>query len=323
MNGLVLSGASAPETDAASADTLPVPRKSPPWLKVRAPGGANYQSLLKLVREQRLHTVCESASCPNIGECWSNRSLTIMILGNVCTRSCGFCDVLTGRPGTVDEDEPNRVAYVLSQLELRHTVITSVDRDELKDGGSTIWARTIEAVRRACPEMTIEALISDFKGRAEDLDRVFAARPDILAHNLETVPRLNRLVRPQAGYLRSLGVIQRAKSSGLLTKSGLMLGLGETDDEIREVMQDLVASGCDVLTLGQYLRPSPKHLPVTRFVPPEVFADFRVYGMSLGFKHVEAGPLVRSSYHADAQAREFRQLNVARSQAVPPEFEVP
>lgn len=283
-----------------------VPRKFPPWLKVRAPGGKNYQALLALVKEQRLHTVCESASCPNIGECWSNRTLTIMILGNVCTRACGFCDVATGRPGTVDEDEPARVAHVLSQLELRHTVITSVDRDELKDGGAAIWARTITTVREKCPGMTIETLIPDFKGKAVDLDTVFAARPDILAHNLETVPRLNRRVRPQAGYLRSLGVLQRARAQGLLTKSGLMLGLGETLEEIREVMSDLHASGCEILTLGQYLRPSPKHLPVERFVSPEEFITLREYGEALGFLHVESGPLVRSSYHADSQARAFR-----------------
>lgn len=300
---------SQPDPSSSLSNVAPpesaIKRKFPEWLKVRAPGGENYHSLLRLVREQRLHTVCESASCPNIGECWSHRSLTIMILGNVCTRSCGFCDVLTGRPGTVDEDEPRRVAETLSQLGLRHTVITSVDRDELKDLGAGIWARTIQEVKRACPEMTLEVLIPDFKGRAAELDLVFATRPDILAHNLETVPRLNRRVRPQAGYLRSLGVIERARAQGLLTKSGLMLGLGERDDEIQEVMRDLFAAGCEVLTLGQYLRPSQKHLPVDRFVPPETFASLRAYGMSLGFKHVESGPLVRSSYHADQQARQF------------------
>jgi lipoic acid synthetase len=232
-----------------------------------------------------------------------------MILGNVCTRSCGFCDVETGRPGAVDEDEPERVALVLSQLNLRHTVITSVDRDDLKDGGSTIWARTLEAARRLCPWMTLEALIGDFKGREADLDRVFGARPEILAHNLETVPRLNRKVRPQATYARSLAVISRAKSQGLQTKSGLMLGLGETLEEVQEVMRDLQSAGCDLLTLGQYLRPSPAHLPVERYVEPSEFQGLKAYGEMLGFRHVESGPLVRSSYHADRQAAaEFEVL---------------
>lgn len=304
VNPVEGAAGSAVVASTGAADGPVVPRKFPPWLKVRAPGGKNYQELLALVKEQRLHTVCESASCPNIGECWSNRTLTIMILGNICTRSCGFCDVATGRPGSVDEEEPERVAHLLSQLSLRHTVITSVDRDELKDGGARIWARTIEVVREKCPGMTIEVLIPDFKGREADMDAVFRARPDILAHNMETVPRLSRRVRPQAGYLRSLGVLQRARSQGLLTKSGMMLGLGETLEEVQEVMRDLYTSGCEIVTLGQYLRPSPRHLPVERFVTPEEFAQLREYGMSLGLKHVESGPLVRSSYHADSQARE-------------------
>jgi lipoic acid synthetase len=279
-----------------------VKRRHPAWLKVRAPGGPAYESLLRLVREQRLHTVCESAACPNIGECWSSRELTLMILGNVCTRSCGFCDVATGRPGAVDPGEPARVAYVLSRLELKHAVITSVDRDDLKDGGSTAWAETLKVVRAACPAMTVEALIPDFKARAVDLDRVFDARPHILAHNLETVPRLNRVVRPQAAYARSLAVISRAKARGLVTKSGLMLGLGERMEEVRAVMQELVDAGCDILTMGQYLRPSPAHLPVERYVEPSEFDALRDYGRSLGYRHVESGPLVRSSYHAGRQA---------------------
>lgn len=297
-------------------------RRHPDWIRVRAPGGRNYEALKALVQQQQLHTVCESASCPNIGECWSNKTLTLMILGNVCTRSCGFCDVKTGRPGFVDEGEPARVAHALSQLGLRHAVLTSVDRDELPDGGSTLWTRTIREVKQRCPELTLECLIPDFKGRPVDLDRVFDARPDILAHNLETVPRLNRKVRPQAGYLRSLGVIRRAHEQGLTTKSGLMLGLGETDEEIREVMQELTAAGCDILTLGQYLRPSPAHLPVERFVEPSIFEQLRLEGLRLGFRHVESGPLVRSSYHADTQARAFRQDASAEMAAVPA-FEVP
>lgn len=297
-------------------------RRHPEWIRVRAPGGRNYEELKALVTQQRLHTVCESATCPNIGECWSNKTLTLMILGNVCTRSCGFCDVKTGRPGSVDEGEPVRVAQALSQLGLRHAVLTSVDRDELPDGGSALWARTIREVQRSCAGLTLECLIPDFKGRPADLDRVFEARPDILAHNLETVPRLNRTVRPQAGYLRSLGVIRRAHEQGLTTKSGLMLGLGETDDEVMEVMKELVAAGCDILTLGQYLRPSPAHLPVERFVAPTVFEMLRRQGLALGFRHVESGPLVRSSYHADAQARAFRQDEPAEMAALTA-FEVP
>lgn len=297
-------------------------RRHPEWIRVRAPGGRQYEALKALVSQQRLHTVCESATCPNIGECWSARTLTLMILGNVCTRSCGFCDVKTGRPGWVDEAEPERVAYALSQLALRHAVITSVDRDELPDGGSGIWAQTIRAVRRLCGEMTLECLIPDFKGRPADLDRVFDARPDILAHNLETVPRLNRKVRPQAGYLRSLGVIRRAHEQGLTTKSGLMLGLGETDEEVLEVLYELRQAGCDLVTLGQYLRPSPGHLPVERFVEPKEFERLRTAGITLGFRHVESGPLVRSSYHADAQARAYRQDTSARM-AEDPGFEVP
>jgi lipoyl synthase len=274
----------------------------PPWLKVRLPQGEAYQGLKRLVREQGLHTVCESASCPNIGECWSRRSLTIMILGDVCTRSCGFCDVSTGRPPTLDLDEPRRVAEALSRLDLRHTVITSVNRDELLDGGASVWAETVRAVRASCPGMSIEVLIPDFKGSESALRTVLDAGPDILAHNVETVPRLYRTVRPQADYAQSLELIERAALAGFRTKSSLMLGLGETLAEVRAVLEDLRAAGCEGLTLGQYLRPSECHLPVERFVAPEEFRLLRLYAHELGFTHVASGPLVRSSYHADEQA---------------------
>jgi lipoic acid synthetase len=274
----------------------------PPWLKVRLPQGEAYFELKRLVREQSLHTVCESASCPNIGECWARRSLTIMILGGVCTRSCGFCDVPTGRPLDLDLEEPARVAEALSRLTLRHAVLTSVNRDELPDGGAAVWAATIRAVRARCPSTRIEVLIPDFKGSASALRTVLDAGPDILAHNLETVPRLYRRVRPQADYAQSLELLERAKASGFATKSSLMLGLGETLPEVRSVLRDLRAVRCDGLTLGQYLRPSPRHLPVERFVPPGEFLALRAYALDLGFTHVASGPLVRSSYHADEQA---------------------
>ena len=276
-------------------------RRHPPWLRVKAPGGPVYEDLKALVDEQRLHTVCESAACPNIGDCWSRRSLTLMILGNICTRSCGFCDVMTGRPGPVDLNEPSRVAHTIAQLKLRHVVITSVDRDDLSDGGASIWAETVRRVRDACPTTTIEILVPDFKGVADDQEIVFEAAPDILAHNLETVERLQRSVRPQARYARSLQILTRAREAGLRAKSGLMLGMGETDDEVRRAMDDLHNAGCQLLTLGQYLRPSPCHLPVVEHVTPEAFADLKSYGETLGFEHVESGPLVRSSYHADEQ----------------------
>jgi lipoyl synthase len=256
------------------------------------------------VHDLQLHTVCESASCPNIGECWNHRALTIMILGGVCTRSCKFCDVPTGRPDPVDADEPRRVALALSQLGLRHTVITSVDRDDLADGGAAHWAETIRAVKAACPAMTLEVLTGDFKGVTADVDTVLDAAPHIYSHNLETVPRLSRQVRVQARYDRSYAVLAHAKSRGALVKTGLMLGLGEELDEVREVMRDLRRLGCDILTLGQYLAPSRTfHLPVVRYVLPEEFDALKAEGLAMGFPYVEAGPLVRSSYHADRQAR--------------------
>jgi lipoic acid synthetase len=272
-----------------------------PWLKVRLPHGENYFALKQLVREKRLHTVCESASCPNIGECWNQKTATFMILGDVCTRSCGFCDVKTGRPLGIDDDEPGRVAEAVKMLGLKHAVITSVNRDELADGGAAIWAATIRQVKAQNPGCTVEALVPDFEGLEASLATILAAKPDIVAHNTETVPRLYRTVRPQAKYPRSLELLQRAKKQGFVTKSGLMVGLGEAWEELRQVMQDLRAVHCDVLTIGQYLQPSRQHLPVLRIYTPEEFRQLRQEGLTFGFRHIEAGPLVRSSYHAGEQ----------------------
>jgi lipoic acid synthetase len=276
-----------------------VVRRHPEWLRVRLPGGDNYAELKGLMRGERLHTVCEEARCPNLAECWGRRTATFMILGDVCTRSCGFCAVKTGRPTWLDPDEPRRVAEAVRQLGLRHVVVTSVNRDELEDGGAATFARTIAAIREAVPGCAVEVLIPDFRGDRAALERVTGARPDVLAHNTETVPRLHPTVRPQARYERSLEVIQRAKSAGMRTKSGLMLGLGERREELHAVLGDLVASGCDVLTLGQYLQPTRAHLPVHEYLRPEVFAELKAEAEALGFAHVESGPLVRSSYHAD------------------------
>ena len=276
-----------------------VSRRHPEWLRVRLPGGENYNRLKVLVRDQSLHTVCEEARCPNIGECWSRGTATFMILGDICTRSCGFCAVTTGRPTDLDSDEPRRVAEAVRRLGLKHAVITSVNRDELADGGAAIWAATVRAVRELAPDCRVEVLVPDFKGIWWALDLVLETRPDVFAHNLETVPRLSREVRPQARYDQSLEVIARARSAGLRTKSGLMLGLGETSEEILAVMADLRDAGCDVLTLGQYLQPTRAHLKVESYIAPDTFRDYAAHGRSLGFAHVEAGPLVRSSYHAE------------------------
>ncbi len=289
-----------------------VSKRHLPWLKVKLPQGENYFRLKTLVRENRLHTVCESASCPNIGECWNRGTATFMILGNICTRSCGFCDVATGRPQGLDWDEPRRVGEAIQTLGLRHAVITSVNRDELPDGGAAIWAETIRQVRQRNPECTIEVLIPDFKGSAEALYTVLEAQPDILAHNTETVPRLYRQVRPQAKYQQSLELLARAKRAGFITKSALMLGLGEELEEVRVVMRDLCGVSCDILTLGQYLQPSKKHLPVRRFYTPEEFVRLKEEGEAMGFRHVESGPLVRSSYHADSQKEHVGLLQVQR-----------
>ncbi|MEL6180633.1 MAG: lipoyl synthase [Myxococcota bacterium] len=276
--------------------------KRPSWIKVRMSMRPTYFEVKKLVKDAGLHTVCESAGCPNIGECWSRRALTFMILGNVCTRSCGFCDVLTGRPGVVDDDEPRRVAEALATLNLRYAVITSVDRDDLPDGGARIWAETIRRVKEACPEMGLEVLTPDFKGDHDDIRTVVEARPDVFAHNIETVERLHTLVRPQARYARTLSVIEEGKKLGVVTKSGIMVGLGEQAHEVLVTMKDLRAAGCDIINIGQYLRPSDRHLPVDRWVTPEEFEWYAEQGRQLGFKHVESGPLVRSSYRADMQA---------------------
>ncbi len=292
-----------PVVDSGGGGERPRVPRHPPWIKARLPSGENYMDLRELVRGLALHTVCESASCPNIGECWNHRALTIMILGGTCTRSCQFCDVPTGRPDPVDPDEPRRVALALATLKLRHTVITSVDRDDLDDGGAAHWAETIRRVRAACPDMTLEVLTGDFRGVTADVDTVLAAGPHVFSHNLETVPRLSRQVRVQARYDRSYAVLAHAKSRGALVKTGLMLGLGEELDEVRDVLRELASLGVDIVTLGQYLRPSMKHLAVARYVHPDEFAALKVEAEAMGFRHVESGPLVRSSYHADTQAR--------------------
>ncbi|MBC9914043.1 lipoyl synthase [Chitinophaga varians] len=273
--------------------------KKPDWLRVKLPIGENYKQVRNLVDTHKLHTICESGNCPNMGECWGAGTATFMILGNICTRSCGFCAVATGRPEAVDFDEPQRVAEAIYLMKVKHAVITSVDRDELKDGGSIIWANTINAVRALNPETTMETLIPDFRGQWENLQRIIDVAPEIVSHNLETVERLTKQVRIQAKYHRSLEVIRRLKEGGMRTKSGIMLGLGETKEEVVQAMQDLYDNGCDVVTLGQYLQPTPKHLPVVRFVHPDEFAELREIGYNMGLDYVEAGPLVRSSYHAE------------------------
>jgi lipoyl synthase len=280
------------------AATTP-PERRPEWLKVRAPGGETYANVKTMMRSKTLHTVCEEARCPNITECWNAGTATFMILGDICTRSCGFCAVKTGRPPVLDADEPQRVAEAVQAMNLKHAVITSVNRDELPDGGSEIFARTITEVRAANPGLTIEVLIPDFKGKTDALQRIIDARPEILNHNTETVPRLYRRVRPQAKYHWTLAVLETSKKQGLRTKTGIMLGLGETREELLTVMQDLRAIEVDILTLGQYLQPTKAHLPVERFVHPDEFAELKHIGLSMGFRHVESGPLVRSSYHAE------------------------
>ena len=286
------------------AQPMPVlPR--PDWLRVRFPTGPNYIELKNVMRGRSLHTVCEEAHCPNIGECWEHRTATFMILGRVCTRACRFCAVTTGLPVGVDGDEPDRVAQAVEELGLRHVVVTSVARDDLPDGGAGIFAETIRAIRRRLPTCSVEVLIPDFEGSAESLRVLMAARPDILNHNVETVERLQRRVRAKAFYARSLEVLRRAKElvPGALTKSGMMLGLGETREEIGDTLRDLRAVDCDIVTIGQYLRPSDYHLPIVRYVSPAEFAEIKAEGMALGFKHVESGPLVRSSYHAHEQVQ--------------------
>lgn len=282
--------------------------RHPPWIRMKMPAGPTFLDLRARVHELGLNTVCESASCPNIGECWNRRSLTVMILGGVCTRSCQFCDVPTGRPAAPDPDEPVRVATMLAELGLIHAVVTCVDRDDLRDGGAAHWAATIRAVRARCPDMVIEALTGDFRGDTGAVDTVLGAGPDVFAHNLETVPRLSRQVRVQASYPRSYAILAHAKRRGAITKTGLMLGLGETTCEVRSVMREIRSIGVDILTLGQYLRPSRVHLPVARYLTPEEFATLGAEARALGFPHVESGPMVRSSYHADGQRDIVRSL---------------
>ena len=277
--------------------------RKPSWLKVRAPGGPNYLRLKGLLRNLNLHTVCEEAHCPNIGECFEDLTATFMILGNICTRSCGYCAVTTGRPVGLDLREPERVAQAVKSLGLKHAVVTSVNRDELTDGGATIFAATVQRIRELCPGTSVEVLIPDFKGSAEALESVLDVHPEILNHNTETVPRLYRVARPQAKYERSLEIFRRAKAHnpGQVTKSGIILGLGEERGELLQTMRDLREAGCDILTLGQYLRPSADHLPIAKFYTPDEFRELAGIGTAMGFRHVEAGPLVRSSYHARAQ----------------------
>ncbi len=273
--------------------------KKPDWLRVKLPIGEEYRHVRSVVDTHKLHTICESGNCPNMGECWGEGTATFMILGNICTRSCGFCAVATGKPEPVDWDEPQRVAEAIYLMKVKHAVITSVDRDELKDGGSIVWANTIKAVRALNPETTLETLIPDFRGQWENLERIIEVAPEVVSHNLETVERLTRQVRIQAKYRRSLEVIRRLKDGGMRTKSGIMLGLGEEKEEVLQSLQDLKDNGCDVVTLGQYLQPTQKHLPVIRFVPPDEFAMYREEGYKMGLDFVESGPLVRSSYHSE------------------------
>ena len=303
-----------------------VRRRKPSWLRVRLPGGPGYQRLRAIVDEHRLHTVCESAKCPNMGECWARGTATIMILGDVCTRSCGFCHVTTGKPPTLDTDEPRRVAQSVTLMDLKHIVITSVNRDELPDGGASIWSQTIRQIRQASPQTSIEVLIPDFQGDWQALQTVLDQQPDVVNHNLETVPRLYPAVRPQAKYERSLELLCRAKQQGFVTKTGIMVGIGETDEEIAQLMHDAIKGpghashprrsmpvGCDILTIGQYLQPTPNHLPISRWVTPEQFTQYKQLGERIGFGHVEAGPLVRSSYHADEQVRDLHGSGASTS----------
>jgi lipoic acid synthetase len=273
--------------------------KKPDWLRVRLPTGEGYRQVRSLVDTHKLHTICESGNCPNMGECWGAGTATFMILGNICTRSCGFCSVATGRPLEPDWDEPQRVAEAIHLMKVKHAVITSVDRDELPDGGSIIWQNTIRAVKALNPDTTLETLIPDFKGYKDQIQRIIDAAPEVVSHNIETVERLTRQVRIQAKYWRSMEVIRTLKAGGMRTKSGIMLGLGEKKEEVIQTLRDLRDNGVDVVTIGQYLQPTRKHLPVDRFVHPDEFAEYREIGYQLGLDYVESGPLVRSSYHSE------------------------
>lgn len=313
LSGMVINNAGPAEQLA--------PKRKPPWLKARVPGGPGYERLRGIMDAHGLHTVCQEAGCPNMGECWSRGVATIMILGDTCTRACGFCNVKTGRPAGVDRDEPRRVAQSLRLMGLKHVVITSVNRDELPDGGASVWAETIARARAACPGMSIEVLIPDFEGRAASLQMVIDAGPHIVNHNLETVRRMYPAVRPSAKFDRSVELLRRVKEAGAVAKTGIMVGIGERDEEVIELMDRVQAQtrrrgagadGCDILTIGQYLQPTRNHLPVDRFVTPERFAWFRQQGLARGFKVVESGPMVRSSYHADHQADVLTDILSAR-----------
>ncbi|MCZ2460432.1 MAG: lipoyl synthase [Chitinophagales bacterium] len=285
------------ETTAGSTQENRV--KKPEWLRVKLPIGENYKHVRGLVDNYKLHTICESGNCPNMGECWGAGTATFMILGNVCTRSCGFCAVATGRPGAVDWGEPQRIADAIRLMKVKHAVITSVDRDELPDGGSIIWQKTILAVKALDPKPTLETLIPDFKGKKEDIQRIIDVAPEVVSHNIETVERQTRQVRIQAKYWRSMEVIRILKQGGMRTKSGIMLGLGEKKEEVIQTLADLRDNGCDVVTIGQYLQPTKKHLPVQKYVHPDEFAEYREIGYQLGLDYVESGPMVRSSYHSE------------------------
>jgi lipoic acid synthetase len=273
--------------------------KKPDWLRVRLPIGESYKHVRSLVDTHKLHTICESGNCPNMGECWGEGTATFMILGNICTRSCGFCAVATGRPEAVDYDEPQRVAEAIHLMKVKHAVLTSVDRDELPDGGSTIWFNTIKAVKALNPTTTLETLIPDFKGIEDQIQRIIEASPEVVSHNIETVEQLTRKVRIQAKYWRSMEVLRKLKKGGMRTKSGIMLGLGEKKEEVIQTIKDLADNGVDVITIGQYLQPTRKHLPVQRFVHPDEFFEYKEIGYKAGIDYVESGPLVRSSYHSE------------------------
>lgn len=286
-------------TTPTSPGATPPRTPKPKWLRVKLPTGQAYKDVRDLVTEHKLHTICESGHCPNMGECWGAGTATFMILGNVCTRSCGFCNVATGKPLEADPFEPGRVAQSVKLMKVKHAVLTSVDRDDLADGGSELWAQTVRAIRHQSPGTTLETLIPDFAGKWENLARIIQVAPEIVSHNLETVRRLTKEVRIQAKYDRSLEVLRRLRQAGIKTKSGVMLGLGETYDEVLETMDDLRSVDCQILTLGQYLQPTPKHLPVVEFIHPDTFAELKEIGLQKGFRYVESGPLVRSSYHAE------------------------
>jgi lipoyl synthase len=287
------------EKQAEQKTTQKVRIKKPKWLRVKLPIGENYKQVRKLVDDHKLHTICESGSCPNMGECWGAGTATFMILGNTCTRSCGFCAVNTGKPLAVDRFEHVKVAKSIKTMKVKHAVITSVDRDDLADGGAEAWVNTVNAIRRISPGTTMETLVPDFAGNWDNLERIIEVAPEVVSHNMETVRRLSKQVRRQAKYDRSLELLLRLKKGGMKTKSGVMLGLGESEEEVMETLEDLAAVKVDIVTLGQYLQPTPKHLAISEFITPEQFEKYRVAGLAMGFRHVESAPLVRSSYHAE------------------------